>query len=100
MAEIISFQEAERPDFSEKQIALARELIGMGLTRLTIIGSVLQKDVASLTHAEISAGMRLIVKSSEELGYGVMDSRRANSPFMRDAVRQAAKHCKIRLRIA
>lgn len=101
MATIINLAEAQRPDFSEKQEAYAKELIGMGLTRLTIIGTVLQKDVGQLNHAEVSAGMRLIKRASEELGYGVMEARRAHSPFMLAAVKQAARGLGIRgLRIA
>ena len=83
---VISLVEATRPDYSSQQLSFAKDLIGLGLTRLTIVGLVLGKDVRRLNPAEVGSGQRLIGHLREELGYGVMDARRAQSPYMKQAV--------------
>lgn len=98
--EILSLAEAQRPEFTQRQKDFCRELIGMGLTRNTIIGLVCGTDVNKLNHAQIGAGNRLIEKSKDELGYGIMDARRAQSPYMASCVRGAARSLSIRVRIA
>lgn len=100
MPDVLSLSEAPRPDFTEKQIEFAKELIGVGLTHLTIIGLTVGEDVSKLNHAQVSAGHRLINACRQELGYGVMDARRAQSPFTQAAVRSAAKSLRVRVKIA
>jgi len=97
---VIRMTEAERPRWTEKQRALCADLIGMGLTRLTCVGMILNKSVASLDHAEVSAGHRLITLLRQELGYGIMDARRAATPFMAAAVRDIARRHSVRIRLA
>ncbi len=98
--EIIKLDEAEVPDFTEREEQFAGELIGIGLTKLTIVALTCGKDAAALNPSEVKAGMRLINRKYEELGYGVMDARRAQTPFTAAAVRSAARNLKIRVRIA
>ena len=98
--EVISLNEARRPDFTEKQISFCRDLIGMGLTRLTIVGLVVGQDVAKLDHAQVSSGNRLIDMCRKELGYGIMDARRAQSPYMQSAIAAAARTHRLRVKIA
>lgn len=100
MADVIKLDEAQRPDFTEREIDFAKELIGIGLTHLTIIGLVCKQDVASLNHAQVSAGHRLITLCRKDLGFGVMDARRAQSPFTAKAVKDAARALRVRIRIA
>lgn len=98
--EILSLSEAQRPDFTERQVNFCKELIGIGLTRLTIVGLVCNTDVQKLNHAQINAGQRLIESCRKELGYGIMDARRAQSPWTISAVRSAAKQLSLRIKIA
>lgn len=100
MADVISLSEARRPDFTERQIDFCKELIGVGLTRLTIIGLVVGEDVQSLNHAQVSAGNKLINQCREQLGFGIMDARRAQSPHTQAAVRAAARNLRIKVKIA
>jgi len=100
MADVIKLDEARRPDISDRQVEFCKELIGIGLTRNTIVGLVIGKDVDKLNHAEINVGYKLINQCREELGYGLMDARRAQSPFTIAAVRAAARNQKVKIRIA
>jgi hypothetical protein len=100
MADIINLREATKPEFTEVQRNFAGDLIGLGLTRLTIIGLVSGTDVKKLNHAEINSGQRLINELREELGYGIMDARRAQSAPMQALVKSAASRHKLRLKFA
>lgn len=100
MADIIRLEEAKRPEFTKGQEGFCENLIGMGLTRLSIIALVLGKSTGQLDHAEVGAGQRLIERKMKELGYGVMDARRANTPFMANAVRAAAGKHRLKLKLA
>jgi hypothetical protein len=99
-ATVLSMAEAPRPEFTPRQVDFAKDLVGIGLTHLTIIGLVVGEDVAKLNHAQVSAGHRLIAHCRKELGYGVMDARRANSPFTAAAVKAASKNHRVQVRIA
>lgn len=98
--EVISLAEATRPSFTDRQVEFCKDLIGVGLTRLTIIGLVVGKDVGQLNHAEVNAGQRLIEACRKELGYGILDARRAQSPHTMAAVNAAAKNHRLKVRIA
>ncbi len=100
MPAIISMAGAERPRVSDKHRELAKELIGMGLSRLAIIGLVMNKDRASLTHADIGFGHNLINKLHKELQYTITDARNVRSPYMAAAVRTATRNHGIRVRVA
>lgn len=97
---VINLERAARPDVSEKQREFCKSLIGLGLARLTIISLVLGKDMGGLTHADIACGMRVINSCIKELGHNILDARRAISPVMSALVRQAAKDCSVRIKIA
>lgn len=86
--------------FTDRQRELAKELIGMGLTHGAITSIVLGKDAAALSIADTKGGKTMLLKLKKELGYGVMDARRAMTPFMARAVREAARSHHIRVRIA
>lgn len=100
MANVINLAEAAKPEFTEREEQFAGELIGMGLTRLTIIALALGKDAASLNPSEVKAGMCMINRHYKVLGHTIMDARRAQSPFMQQAVRAAARGHRIRVKIA
>lgn len=97
---VISLAKARRPDISESQRNFCKELIGMGLARLSITAIILNKDVARLTSSDINAGHRTINSCIKELGYGLLDARAANTPFMRSAVKGAAERLSFKVRIA
>ena len=98
--DIIRLDEARKPDFTEKQQKFAADLIGLGLTRLTIISLVLGKSTTDLNHAEVNSGNRLMDQQRKALGYGIMDARRCQSPAMSAAVSQVAKKYRIQIKIA
>lgn len=98
--EIINLSEATRPEFTKRQRDFAKELIGMGLTHLTIIGLTIGKSVADLNHAEVNSGHALIASCKKELGCGVMDARRASTAFMQESIRAAARRYRLNVRIA
>lgn len=98
--DILNLAEAVKPEFTERQTSFCKELVSIGLTHLTIIGLVLDVDVASLNHAQVAAGNRLIYSCRKELGYGVMDARRAQSPHTISAVKAAARQLRVKVRIA
>lgn len=97
---VLSFSEAAKPEFTDRQVEFCDRLIGMGLTRLCIAGLVCNCSVKELDHAEISSANRLISKRKKHLGYGIMDARRVQSPWMIAAVRDAARNMRIRVRVA
>src|SRR5262245_11468693 len=97
---VISLAAAQKPAVTSKQRELCKELIGLGIARLTITALMLGKDVSQLNPAEVSTGHRTINSCIKELGYRIIDARQARSPAMDALVRQAAKRCRIRIRIA
>lgn len=100
MAEILSLERAQRPDFSPQQVEFCKELIGMGLARNAIAALVLRTDMAHLNPSQVAATNRLISKQYKELGHNIVDARNAKSPFMVAAVRAAARNTRVRVRIA
>lgn len=100
MSDVISLAEAQRPEFTERQREFCKELIGVGLTHLTITGLVVGESVQALNHAQISACKKLISECSREVGFGVMDARRAQSPFTQAAVKAAARNLRVKIKIA
>jgi len=100
MADVLSLQRASKPEFTVRQIDFAKELIGMGLSRLAIASLVLDTDMGSLNHADIAASARLVQKCYKELGFNITDARNVRSPYMVAAVKQAAKGLRMRVRIA
>lgn len=98
--EILNLSEAERPEFSTRQTDFCKELISIGLTHLTIIGLVIDADVKSLNHAQVSAGQRLISACKKEIGFGVMDARRAASPHTSAAVKASIRTLRVKVRFA
>jgi hypothetical protein len=96
----IRMHQPDATQFTERQRELAKELIAMGLTHGTIVSVVLGKDAAALSVADNKGGKTMLLKLRKELGYGVMDARRAMTPFMAQAVRAAARNNHIRVRIA
>lgn len=97
---VLNFTEAESPKFTPKQEEFCDKLIGMGLTRLTIAGLVLNRDVSNLNYAEVGGCYRLIDRRRDKLGFGVSAARRAGSIFMVHAIREAARSTRIRVRVA
>lgn len=98
--DIIKLDEVEKPEFTKSQEGLCEKLIGMGLTRTSIVAIILGKDTSALNHAEVGTGYRLIERKRKELGYGIADARRAASPWMAAAVQAAAAKHRIRIKIA
>lgn len=97
---VISLAKARRPDISESQRNFCKELIGMGLSRLTITALMLQKDAAKLTSSDVNAGHRTINKAIRELGFNLLDARNAATPFTRQAVQAAATRLSFKVKIA
>lgn len=100
MASVINLARAKRPRVTEVQRNFAKELIGLGLARLTITSLMLGKSIESLNHADINLGNGLINKLSKELKYNISDARRAQSPFMAAAVRQIASAQRVKVKFA
>ncbi len=97
---VISLASAQKPDVSVKQREFCKELIGLGIARLTITALMIGKDVDKLTHADINAGNRTINSCIKELGHNIVAARHALSPAMNSLVRQAATRCRLRIKIA
>lgn len=97
--QVLQMRSGERPVFSDRQLNLARDLIGLGLQKSTIIAVMLRKDTADLTQAEVTYGNTHLGKLKKELGYGVMDARRAQTPAMQGLVQRAANDHGIRIRL-
>lgn len=100
MAEILSLERAQRPEFTPRQTDFCKELIGMGLSRIAIAALILNTDAAALNPSQVTAVNRLLTKQYKEVGHNIVDARNAKSPFMADAVRTAARSHRVRVRIA
>lgn len=100
MSRVISLQSAERPLVSTRQRDFCKDLIGLGLARVTITALILGKNVAELSPADMNAGHRTINSCIKELGYNIVDARHGLSPAIADAVRAVASRHRIRVRIA
>lgn len=97
---IINLEAAVKPDINERQREFCKQLVSLGLARLTITSLVLGKDTSRLTHADINTGHRVINSCIKELGFNIVDARQARSPVIEKLVRQAASSLRIRVRIA
>jgi hypothetical protein len=97
---VINLAAATRPDVTERQREFAKELIGLGLSRLAITALTLGKDQSALQHADIAVGHNLIHKLYKELGYTISDARNARTPEMQSLVNQAARSHRIKVKIA